>query len=124
MSKLRLCPGKVLVALVVLVERALGDLGGVFAVHRDHLVLLVEELDVLGLPLAVLDQAEEDEAAIALDIAGDALDVGEALRDGGLHLADAALLRDVDVGQRPVLAVHDEVALRAALFGYVDKVVY
>lgn len=106
--------GQVLVALGILFQLLLGEVGDGLAVDGDHLVLLVEELDVLCLPLAVLDLAEEDESAVALDVDGDTLD-REALRDRGLHLADAALLGQVDVGQRAVLSVHDEVAVRAAL---------
>lgn len=83
---------KVLVALGVLVQFLFGESWGVLSVNCDDLVFLVEKLDVLCLPLAVLDLRKEDEAAVALDVAWNALEVVESLRDRSLHLADTPLL--------------------------------
>jgi len=113
--------GQVLVSFRVLVQLFLGERGNVLAVDWDHLVLLVEELDVLRLPLSVLDLGEEDEPAVALNVDWDALE-DESLRDGGLHLSNTSLLGQVDVGERAVLSVHDEVAVLSALDRHVDEV--
>ena len=109
----------------------LGQLGGLearsrVAVDGDDLVLLVKELDILGLPAAALlgrlALAEEDEAAVAVDVKL-ALGEGEAVRDGGLHLADGAVGRGAQLGQRAALSVHDEDAALLAGLGDVDEVV-
>lgn len=111
---------QILVSLGVFIQFRLGEVRHIAAVDGDDAVLLVEQLDPFGLPLAVLDQAEEDEAAVALDVDGDALHL-EALRDGCLHLAYSPLFGQVDVGQRAVLAVHDEVAVGAAFDADFDE---
>lgn len=110
--------GEILISLSVLLEllRHKDALGHGLAVDGDGLVLFVEQLDVLGLPLVGgwVEEAEEDEAAVALDVDGHALD-GEALCDGRLHLAHATLRGQVDVRERAVLAVHDEIAVGSPL---------
>jgi hypothetical protein len=121
MSQTRLRHAQVLISLRVFIQLLLREIRHILAVDGNNLVLLVEQLDVLGLPLAVLKLAEEDEAAIALDVDGDALH-GEALGDGRLHLADAALLGEVDVGEGAVFAVHDEVAVSTAFDADFDEV--
>lgn len=118
---------EVLIALGVLGELLLRDVGDGLAVDRDDLVLFIEQLHKLRLPLqrAILDRllllAEEDEAAVALDVDWDALE-REALRDGGLHLADGSPLTQVHVHQRAILTVHDEVPVGAALDGNFDEI--
>ena len=117
---------QILVPFGILGQLLLGKdiFGHTIAINSHDLIFLVEQLGVLCLPLAILDLGEEDESAVAFDVDGDALaaDVGEALRDGSFHLADAALLGQVDVGECAVFAVHDEVAVGAAFDGYFDEV--
>lgn len=70
--------------------------------------------------------AEEDEPTVAVDFERGRLVVQrecEALRDGDFHLADGAVRDRVQVHERAVLAVHDEVACGAAFFGHLDEVV-
>lgn len=86
------------------------------AVNSDDLVFLVEELDPASLPLVALLEAEEDEAAVALDITLYTVDA-ESLRNCGLHFANAASLGQVDLGQSTVFAMHDEVSGRTTLLG-------
>ena len=66
--------------------------------------------------------AEEYEAAVAFHVEFYAVDV-EPLRDCGFHLSDRAVRGRVQVDERAVLAVHDEVAAGAAAFGDFDEVV-
>lgn len=125
--------GEVAVALGERAQQLGGEGGGAVAVDGHDLVLLVEELDVLGLPLGVLLDAEEDEAAVAVDVVLGPLgaeDAGlrrrspEPLRDGRFHLADSALrVRGRQLDQGPALAVHDEVAAVLAALGDGDEVV-
>lgn len=119
-AKAVLCSSKVLVTLGVLVKLFLGECGNSLAVDRDHLVLLVEELDVLSFPLAILKLSEEDESAVAFDVDRDTLE-DEALSDGGLHLANASLLGEVDVGQCTVFSVHDEITVGTSFDGDIDE---
>ena len=66
--------------------------------------------------------AKEDEAGVAFHIKGDAVEF-EALRDGGLHLADRARGGRVQVDEGAVFAVHYEVTVGAPAFGDFDEVV-
>lgn len=113
---------EILVPLSVLVQLLLAECRNILAVDWDHLVLLVEELDILRLPLIVLELDEEDESAIALDVDWNALE-GNSLCDCGLHLADTSLLGKVDVGECAVLAVHDEVAVGSAFYRDIDELI-
>ncbi len=104
------------------------------AIHADDFVLFVEKLYVLRLPFPTRGDvgggggvargfgAEEYEAAVAFHVVGEGVR-NEALCDGGFHLADGARRGRVEVDERTVLAVHDEVAGGASALGDFDKVV-
>ena len=59
--------------------------------------------------------AEEDEAAVTIDIKADVVE-GKALGDGGFHLANRTRSGRIEIDKGAVLAVHDEVAFGAAAF--------
>lgn len=47
----------------------------------------------------------------------------EPLCDGDFHLSDSTVRDWVQVHKGAVLTMHDEIACRAAFFGYIDEVV-
>lgn len=110
---------QVLVTIGVLLELLLWNLGKL-SIDSDDLVLLVEELDPLRLPLAVFDESEEDKSAVTFYIDWDTMET-ESLCDGGLHLADASLCFQVDVGECAIFSVHDEVAVGSTFYRYFDE---
>ena len=126
MSQTMLRDGQILVPFRILGQLLLSKdiFRHTVSIDSHDFIFLIEQFGVLGLPLAVLDFGEEDEATVAFDVDGDALaaDVRETLGDGGFHLADAALLGQIDVGERAVFAVHDEVAVGAAFDRDFDEV--
>jgi len=97
------------------------------SINRHDLVLVVEQLDIFGLPsvLAVAALlAEEDEAAVAIDVVlTRAVLRGEPVGDGRLHLADGALVVGAELCQGAAFAMHDEDAFLLAGFGDCDEVV-
>ena len=129
MSELALCDTEPLIALWVLTEFLLAPFWYGVSVDGDDLVLLVKQLDVLGLPDGLSAGrrcgfllAEEDKSAVTLDVDRDAVEC-KSLGDGRLHLADGMIRRGVQVNQRAVLTVHDEVTVRSAALGDLDEVV-
>ncbi len=97
------------------------------AVHADDFVFFVEELHVLRLPFPRRGGgrgfgAEEYEAAVAFHVVGEGFG-DEALCDGGFHLADCAGGGRIQVDERAILAVHDEVAGGASALGDFDEIV-
>ena len=66
--------------------------------------------------------AKEDEAAVAFHVELDTIEI-EALRDGGLHLADRTRGGGVQIDEGAVFAVHYKVAVSTPTFGYFDEVV-
>ena len=129
MSQLRLRSAKVLIPLRILLQLTLLKLRHRVSIHRNDLILLVEQLDVLRFPFGPSVGgrrwgfvAEEYEAAIALHVEFYAVHV-ESMCDCGLHLPDCAMRGWVQVDEGAVFAVHDEVTAGAAAFGYFDEVV-
>ena len=66
---------------------------------------------------------EEDEAAVAFDIACSFFLEEESLRDGGLHLPTSSSVRRIQLNKSAILPMHDEVSSLAALDGDLDEVV-
>lgn len=136
-TKASLSGTEVLVAGGDLLQLLLGEDGSSAAIGGDHLVLLVEQLDVLCLPLPGLGVllAEEDEATVAINVELGGFGVGgsaitasggvelEAVRDGGLHLADGTVVVAGQLDQSAALTVHDENALLLASLGDSNEVV-
>src|SRR3569833_524655 len=67
--------------------------------------------------------AEEDESTIAIHIVLGAVSFLKSLSDSGLHLADCAVGRPVQLDECSALAMHDEHADLLALLRDVDEVI-
>ena len=144
--------GQVAIPLWIARQLGWGEHRRTTSVHGDDFVLFVEEFHVAGLPDTRGGgfDAEEDEAAVAVDVefdrgfgsvsVRDVFGVGirrghggcdstrggklEAMGDCGLHFADGATGRGVEFDERAAFAVHDEDAIGFTSFGNRDKVVY
>lgn len=114
--------GQVLVPRRVLFQFLFGKVGHILAIYRNHLVFLVEQFDVLRLPLILLQLAEKDESAVTINVDIYALH-SESLSDSSLHLADAAAFFEADISECATLPVGDEIAIFAAFDGDIDEFV-
>ena len=123
-SQLGLRHRKVPVPLRIRAQLELVPLRYSLAIDWNYLVLLVEELDVLGLPLlgSRLLLTKEDKAAVAVDIVCHAALV-EAMGDGCLHLSNGSGTAVAEFSQSAAFTVHDEDAVLLALLGHFDEFV-
>lgn len=111
------------VPIRILVKFLFLELWNISSVHGHNAVLFIDDLVVHNLPFALGGLfAEVDESVVAVNVEFESVPV-EPLCDGGFHLANGSPGLLVEIDQGSTLAMHDEVAIGAAFFGYFDKLI-